>query len=78
VRIWKLPAYSCNLLLQNFSMASLLSKFRIDYANLTMVHDVSDKPHPRTAKLFEDIIRPFKEGPDISHDKSKLECTAIN
>jgi hypothetical protein len=52
-------------------MASLLAKLRIDYANLTMVHDVSDKPHPRTVKLFAEIVEPFKEDPTtVTHDKS--------
>jgi solute carrier family 12 (sodium/potassium/chloride transporter), member 2 len=44
-------------------MASLLSKFRIDYSSLTMIHNVSDKPHPTTNSFFEEIIKPFRERP---------------
>ncbi|XP_059486359.1 bumetanide-sensitive sodium-(potassium)-chloride cotransporter [Neocloeon triangulifer] len=45
------------------NMASLLSKFRIDYASLTMIHNVSEKPHPSTNMFFEEIIKPFRERP---------------
>lgn len=51
------------------SMASLLAKFRIDYANLTMVHDVSAKPSAKTYKLFDKVIRPFRGTPSNAHDK---------
>lgn len=49
-------------------MASLLAKFRIDYANLTMVHDVSEKPSAKTLKLFDKIISPFRN-PEPSNSK---------
>jgi hypothetical protein len=44
-------------------MASLLSKFRIDYSSLTMIHNVSDKPHPSSVMFFEELIKPFRERP---------------
>jgi Solute carrier family 12 len=50
-------------------MASLLAKFRIDYANLTMVHDVSAKPSAKTIKLFDKITQPFRVTASPSQDK---------
>ena len=43
-------------------MASLLSKFRIDYASLTMVHDISDKPSDESIKFFDELLEGFREG----------------
>ncbi|XP_059486469.1 bumetanide-sensitive sodium-(potassium)-chloride cotransporter-like isoform X2 [Neocloeon triangulifer] len=69
LRIFTLIDKKDEMQIEERNMASLLSKFRIDYANLTMVHDVSEKPHPKTARLFEDIIKPFRE--DNSPTSSK-------
>ena len=55
-------------------MASLLSKFRIDYSSLTMIHNVSDKPHPNTNTFFEEIIKPFRERPGAADGSIKKLC----
>ena len=41
-------------------MAALLSKFRIDYADVIAVPDVSKKPKEETIEWFEQLIRPYK------------------
>jgi len=51
-------------------MASLLSKFRIDYSSLTMIHNVSDKPHSSSYMFFEEIVKPFKERPGAPDGKN--------
>ena len=40
-------------------MASLLAKFRIDYASLTMVEDITEKPKEETQQLFNKILRDY-------------------
>ncbi|KAK2709720.1 bumetanide-sensitive sodium-(potassium)-chloride cotransporter-like [Artemia franciscana] len=42
------------------SMAALLSKFRIDFADVIAVPDVSKKPKEETIEWFEQLIRPYK------------------
>jgi hypothetical protein len=44
-----------------FSMANMLSKFRLDYSSLTMLQSITDKPQPETVRLFENIIEKFRE-----------------
>ncbi|CAB3385412.1 Hypothetical predicted protein [Cloeon dipterum] len=50
------------------NMASLLSKFRIDYSSLTMINNISDRPHPSTVMQFEEIIKPFRERPGAADE----------
>jgi hypothetical protein len=45
--------------MSSFSMANLLSKFRIDYSSLTMVQDITEAPKEETKKLFDDLISKF-------------------
>ena len=60
-----------------FSMASLLSKFRIDYSALKMIPDVNKKPKDSTLAYFDDLIAPFKTTDD-STDESKQLCFYYN
>ncbi|CAB3385418.1 Hypothetical predicted protein [Cloeon dipterum] len=71
LRIFTLIDKMDEMQIEERNMASLLAKFRIDYSNLTMVHDVGERPHPKTVQLFQDIIRPFKEenSPTSSRDQ---------
>lgn len=43
------------------SMASLLSKFRIDYASLTMIQDISEPPKEETVAMFNKLLDGFRE-----------------
>jgi hypothetical protein len=43
------------------SMASLLSKFRIDYQSLKMVSGISEAPQADTLKYFNKLLEGFSE-----------------
>ncbi len=43
-------------------MAALLSKFRIDYSDVIVIHDVTKKAEDSTKQEFEALIAPFKSG----------------
>ncbi|KAJ9588114.1 hypothetical protein L9F63_018505, partial [Diploptera punctata] len=43
------------------NMASLLSKFRIDYQSLTMVTGITEKPQPNTVDFFNEVLEGFRE-----------------
>jgi solute carrier family 12 sodium/potassium/chloride transporter 2 len=52
------------------SMASLLSKFRIDYSDLILLPDIMNKkPEESTVAFFDDLIKNF-----ISPNDSSDEC----
>lgn len=42
------------------SMAALLSKFRIDFSDVSVIPDIGRKPSSQTKKEFEDLIAPFR------------------
>lgn len=42
-----------------FSMANLLSKFRIDYSSLTMVQDITEAPQEETKKMFDELVSKY-------------------
>lgn len=47
-------------------MASLLSKFRIDYSDLKVIPDITKKPQDSTISYFQSLIQPLfgKNGSD--------------
>lgn len=50
-------------------MASLLSKFRIDYSDLKVIPDITRKPQESTKQFFDSLIGEFtrdKEGEEDS------------
>lgn len=49
------------------SMASLLAKFRIDYADLKVIPDVTKKPQEGTVTFFEHLIKDLKTG-DVKNE----------
>ena len=44
-----------------YSMASLLSKFRIDYSALKVISGVSKPAQPQTVEFFQSLITDFVE-----------------
>lgn len=52
----------CFCLFHFHSMAALLSKFRIDYSDVIVIHDITKKAQEKTKKEFEALIAPFKSG----------------
>lgn len=45
-------------------MASLLSKFRIDYSDLTVIPDVTQKANDSTKVFFDSLIKEFRRAPE--------------
>lgn len=41
------------------SMASLLSKFRIDYSDLQLIPDITKKPQENSTQFFNELIKDF-------------------
>lgn len=50
------------------SMASLLSKFRIDYSDLRVITDITKKPHDDTVSMFETLIKDLMSNEDDDDD----------
>jgi hypothetical protein len=42
-------------------MASLLSKFRINYESLKMVSGITETPQPETVNFFNNLVEGFSE-----------------
>lgn len=43
-----------------FSMASMLSKFRIDYSDLKLIPDITKKPLDSSVAFFESLIQDLR------------------
>ncbi|KTF77306.1 hypothetical protein cypCar_00041300 [Cyprinus carpio] len=41
-------------------MAALLSKFRIDFSDITVLGDINIKPKKHNTKMFEEMIEPYR------------------
>jgi solute carrier family 12 (sodium/potassium/chloride transporter), member 2 len=59
LRVFALANKNSELEFEQRSMASLLSKFRIDYSDLILLPDITKKPEESTVKFFNDIIKDF-------------------
>jgi len=61
------------------SMASLLSKFRIDYSDLQLLPDITKKAQESTVEYFESIIKDFVENTNSENpDKGINKKNNIN
>lgn len=65
-------------------MASLLSKFRIDYSSLKMIPDVSRRPRDSTLAYFNKLIEPFTARDDsddsceYTHEDGSPGCSLVH
>lgn len=59
LRVFALANKNSELEFEQRSMASLLSKFRIDYSDLILLPDITKKPEESTVKFFNDLIKDF-------------------
>jgi solute carrier family 12 sodium/potassium/chloride transporter 2 len=57
------------------NMATLLSKFRIDYSGVTVIPDITTKAKDSTKKEFETLIKPFMD--DDSTDGTSISSADI-
>ncbi|KAL1139743.1 hypothetical protein AAG570_006721 [Ranatra chinensis] len=60
LRVFTLANKKDDLLFEQRNMASLLSKFRIDYSDLKVIPDVTKKPMEESVTYFESIIKDLK------------------
>ncbi|KAK9507128.1 hypothetical protein O3M35_008934 [Rhynocoris fuscipes] len=59
LRVFTLANKKDDLVCEQRNMASLLSKFRIDYSDLKVIPDITKKPMEETALLFDSLIKGF-------------------
>ncbi|XP_030081506.1 bumetanide-sensitive sodium-(potassium)-chloride cotransporter isoform X2 [Drosophila hydei] len=59
LRVYALANKNSELEYEQRSMASLLSKFRIDYSDLTLIPDITKKPHETSTQFFDELIKDF-------------------
>lgn len=74
LRVFALANKNSELEFEQRSMASLLSKFRIDYSDLILLPDITKKPEETTVAFFDDLIKNFlstSEENDESEYKGK-------
>lgn len=60
LRVFALANKSDELEMEHRNMASLLAKFRIDYADLLIVSNITAKPMESTTNFFNSLIEEFK------------------
>ncbi|CAH1637162.1 unnamed protein product [Spodoptera littoralis] len=60
LRVFTLANKNTELEIEERNMASLLSKFRIDYSALKMISDITRRPKDSTLAYFDKLITPFK------------------
>lgn len=61
LRVFALTNKKHELEVEERNMASLLSKFRIDYSSLTMIQDISEPPKEETVTMFNKLLDGFRE-----------------
>ncbi|XP_045467034.1 bumetanide-sensitive sodium-(potassium)-chloride cotransporter isoform X2 [Harmonia axyridis] len=64
LRVFALANKRDELELEHRNMASLLAKFRIDYSDLLVVPDITNKPSDKTQRYFESLIFDIKKNSD--------------
>lgn len=74
LRVFALANKRDELELEHRNMASLLAKFRIDYSDLQLVPDVTNKPQESTNQFFETLISSFRK-PENPNDANALRIT---
>jgi len=60
------------------SMASLLSKFRINYESLKMVSGITETPKPETVNFFNSLIEGFSEENVVDPGKRNMGTDTIS
>ncbi|XP_067646757.1 bumetanide-sensitive sodium-(potassium)-chloride cotransporter isoform X2 [Eurosta solidaginis] len=73
LRVYALANKKAELEYEQRSMASLLSKFRIDYSDLTLIPDITKKPQESSTMFFTELIKDF-----VSSDKDNGPTNSIH
>ncbi|EFA05305.2 bumetanide-sensitive sodium-(potassium)-chloride cotransporter [Tribolium castaneum] len=74
LRVFALANKRDELELEHRNMASLLAKFRIDYSDLQVVSDITNKPTDMTLQFFDQLIADFRK-PEDENDPSSVQIT---
>ncbi|KAH8397425.1 hypothetical protein KR222_003677 [Zaprionus bogoriensis] len=72
LRVYALANKKAELEFEQRSMASLLSKFRIDYSDLTLIPDITKKPQESSTQFFNELIKDFVVAEKDSGSKATL------
>ncbi|KAK9884761.1 hypothetical protein WA026_007609 [Henosepilachna vigintioctopunctata] len=72
LRVFALANKRDELELEHRNMASLLAKFRIDYTDLLVVPDITNKPSDKTQQYFDSLIAEFRRGSDNNSDGCEI------
>ncbi|XP_076252109.1 sodium chloride cotransporter 69 isoform X2 [Rhynchophorus ferrugineus] len=75
LRVFALANNSNGLEMEHMNMASLLSKFRIEYSDLQIVPDITAKPSESTQAFFESLIERFRENNESGPENEKVTIT---
>lgn len=76
LRVFALANKRDELEFEHRNMASLLAKFRIDYSDLQVVPDITNKPLECTQQFFESLIADFRK-PDSEDNADTREYYRI-
>jgi solute carrier family 12 sodium/potassium/chloride transporter 2 len=74
LRVFALANKRDELELEHRNMASLLAKFRIDYSDLQVVTDFTNKPSDATLQFFDSLIADFRK-PETDNDLDSIQVT---
>ncbi|XP_034482293.1 bumetanide-sensitive sodium-(potassium)-chloride cotransporter [Drosophila innubila] len=72
LRVYALANKQAELEFEQRSMASLLSKFRIDYSDLTLIPDITKKPLETSTQFFNELIKDFMVAEKENGSKATL------
>lgn len=80
LRVFALANKRDELEFEHRNMASLLAKFRIDYSDLQVVPDITNKPLECTQQFFETLIADFRkpESQDNTDTREYSNCILKN
>ncbi|RZC38431.1 bumetanide-sensitive sodium-(potassium)-chloride cotransporter, partial [Asbolus verrucosus] len=74
LRVFALANKRDELELEHRNMASLLAKFRIDYSDLQVVSDITNKPSDSTQQFFDSLIADFRK-PETHNAPDSVQVT---
>jgi len=77
LRVFALADKRSELEIEQVSMASLLSKFRIEFSDLILLPDIAQKPKESTTQLFNDLIKDFVGSSSDDSHITKEELLAV-
>jgi solute carrier family 12 sodium/potassium/chloride transporter 2 len=59
-------------------LASLLSKFRIEYADLIIITDVMAKAKESTREFFDNLVKEYKKNNEFTTDEGTIILQAVS